>query len=260
MTSGSTYVFPVGKSGSYKPFSLVNPTTGTGTTTVQVEAFATGSGGSVDATLDSISTEDYWLLTKTGNLTNTSVSLGRTTAIAPMNSIASSTSVNGVYTARNGTVGVNEITNSATIPIGTNTTYFALGRIIPKITVSTTNLTGFTYAENNGPSTEQSFTVGGTLLTSNITVLPTDTFEISLSSGASFAAQSIITLNVVNSTVATTTIYVRMKAGLAVGTIAPVHTISSSKDILKRYISFPLNELFSTFFVPLISDFIPPIS
>jgi hypothetical protein len=50
---------------------LVNPTTGTGTTTVQVEAFATGSGGSVDATLESISTEDYWLLTKTGNLTNT---------------------------------------------------------------------------------------------------------------------------------------------------------------------------------------------
>jgi hypothetical protein len=216
LTSGSTYVFPVGKSGSYKPFSLVNPTTGTGTTTVQVEAFATGSGGSVDATLDSISTEDYWLLTKTGNLTNTSVSLGRTTAIAPMNSIASSTSVNGVYTARNGTVGVNEITNSATITIGTNTTYFALGRISPNITVSTTNLTGFTYAENNGPSTVQSFTVSGTNMAENIRLsLPPDSkFELSTESGGQFLGSvNALLINNGSGNVPTTTIYVRLKAG-----------------------------------------------
>lgn len=231
LTSGSTYVFPVGKSGNYKPFSLVNPTTGTGTTTVQVEAFATGSGGSVDATLDSISTEDYWLLTKTGNLTNTSVSLGRTTAIAPMNSIASSTSVNGVYTARNGTVGVNEITNSATIPIGTNTTYFALGRIIPKITVSTTNLTGFTYAENNGPSTVQSFTVSGTNMAENIRLsLPPDSkFELSTESGGLFLGSvNALLINNGSGNVPSTTIYVRLKAGISVGSYSDIITASST--------------------------------
>lgn len=232
LTSGSTYVFPVGKSGSYKPFSLVNPTTGTGATTVQVEAFATGSGGSVDATLESISTEDYWLLTKTGNLTNTSVSLGRTTAIAPMNSIASATSVSGPYTARNGTVSTNEITNSNTITIGANTSwYFVLGRISPKITVSTTNLTGFTYAENNGPSTVQSFTVSGTNMTENIRLsLPADSkYELSTESGGLFLGSvNALLINNGSGNVPTTTIYVRLKAGISVGSYSDIITASST--------------------------------
>ncbi len=232
LTSGSTYVFPVGKSGSYKPFSLVNPTTGTGTTTVQVEAFATGSGGSVDATLDSISTEDYWLLTKTGNLTNTSVSLGRTTAIAPMNSIASATSVSGPYTARNGTVSTNEITNSNTITIGANTSwYFVLGRVSPKITVSTTNLTGFTYAENNGPSTVQSFTVSGTNMAENIRLsLPPDSkFELSTESGGVFLGSvNALLINNGSGNVPSTTIYVRLKAGISVGSYSDIITASST--------------------------------
>ncbi len=230
--SGSTYVFPVGESGSYKPFSLVNPTTGTGTTTVQVEAFATGSGGSVDATLESISTEDYWLLTKTGNLTNTSVSLGRTTAIAPMNSIASATSVSGPYTARNGTVSTNEITNSNTITIGANTSWhFVLGRISPKITVSTINLTGFTYAENNGPSTEQSFTVSGTNMAENIRLsLPPDSkFELSTESGGVFLGSvNALLINNGSGNVPSTIIYVRLKAGVSVGSYSDVITASST--------------------------------
>ncbi len=232
--SGSTYVFPVGKSGSYKPFSLVNPTTGTGTTTptVQMEAFATGSGGSADATLESISTEDYWLLTKTGNLTNTSVSLGRTTAIAPMNSIASATSVSGPYTARNGTVSTNEITNSNTITIGANTSwYFVLGRISPKITVSTINLTGFTYAENNGPSTVQSFTVSGTNMAENIRLsLPPDSkFELSTESGGVFLGSvNALLINNGSGNVPSTTIYVRLKAGISAGTYSDIITASST--------------------------------
>src|SRR5205085_10873877 len=60
LVSGSTYVFPVGKS-LYKPFELVNPTTGAGgTVTVQAEVFDANSGGSAGAGLDAINTNRYW--------------------------------------------------------------------------------------------------------------------------------------------------------------------------------------------------------
>lgn len=232
LTVGSTYVFPVGKADGYKPFSLVNPTTGTGTTTVQVEAFATGSGGSPDATMELISTEDYWQITENGTMANTSVSLGRATSIAPMNTIASGASVNGTYTARNGTVGATEITNSATIPITGNTSlFFVLGRISPKITVSSTGLSGFTYAENNGPSTEQSFTVSGTNMTENIRLsLPPDSkFELSTESGGLFLGSvNALLINNGSGNVPSTTIYVRLKAGISVGSYSDIITASST--------------------------------
>ena len=231
LVSGSTYTFPVGDGGLYKPFSLINPTTGTGTITVQVEAFAENSGGTVDATLESISTDDYWQLTKSGNLTNTSVSLGRSTAILPLNTIAASTTQGGTYTLINGTVGVNDVTNSSTVTIGSNLSwYFALGRIKPKINISTTSISGFTYAENNGPSTEQSFTVSGTNLSENIKLsLPVNSkYELSTTSGGTFTGSVNALLNNDGSgTVPPTTIYMRLKIGLTVGTYNDVCTASS---------------------------------
>jgi len=221
LTSGSTYFFPVGKSGAYKPFSLVNPTT-TGTITAQVEAFAASSGGSPESALDSISVVDYWQLTKSGSFTNTSVSLERTTAIYPLNVIAVSTTVGGTYTSYYGTVGTFGVSNSNTVTIGaTNSWFFVLGRVKPKITVSTTTLSGLTYAENNGPSTEQLFTVSGSGLSENINLsLPVNShYELSTTSGGTFTRSVNALLNNDGSaTVSTTTIYVRLKAGLTVGT------------------------------------------
>jgi len=109
---------------------------------------------------------------------------------------------------------------------------------LPTITTSITTLSGFTYPVGYGPSSEQSFTVGGTTLITNITVLPTDTFEISLSTGTSFTAESSISLLVNNGTVPTTTIYVRLKAGFSVGSITPVYKISCSSDYaVTKYVS-----------------------
>jgi len=213
--ASGTYNFPVGKGTTYLPFSLVSPTT-TGATTAQVEAFAIGSGGSADATtLTSISTSEYWSWITAANFTSSSVSLTRQTAITPLDAVGSSTTLTGTYTTLDGTAGINGVSNSNAIG-GTNR-FFVLAKGKPTITTSTATLSGFSYFFGYGPSSIQSFTVGGTRLTTNITVLPSTDFEISLTSGASFAAQSIITLNVNNGTVATTTIYVRMKAGLVVG-------------------------------------------
>ena len=87
----------------------------------------------------------------------------------------------------------------------------------PVVTVTPTTLTGFTYIEGNGPSAEQSFTVAGLNLSDDITVAEATDYEISLASGDDFTAQSTLTLTPVGGNVEETTIYVRLKAGLAVG-------------------------------------------
>lgn len=80
----------------------------------------------------------------------------------------------------------------------------------------TANLTNFTYEVGSGPSAAQSFTVGGTNLTANITVTAPTNFEVSKSSGSGYA--SSVTLTQSSGTVSNTTIYVRMKSGLSQGT------------------------------------------
>ncbi len=85
----------------------------------------------------------------------------------------------------------------------------------PLITVSATSLSGFTYMEGNGPSTEQNFTISGADLSSSISIsAPTD-YEISKTSGVAFSAENPITLTQSGGVVTNTSIFVRLKAGLA---------------------------------------------
>lgn len=87
----------------------------------------------------------------------------------------------------------------------------------PVINATPLALNGFTYVIDNGPSAEQSFSVSATNLTADLTLTEATDFEISTASGENYSAQNTITLTPVNGTVEATTIYVRMKAGLAVG-------------------------------------------
>ncbi|NDP22071.1 MAG: T9SS type A sorting domain-containing protein [Paludibacter sp.] len=98
----------------------------------------------------------------------------------------------------------------------------------PTITTSPTSLTGFSYPYGNGPSAIQSFVVSGTNLNANITITPSANFEISTVGGTSFEASSIITLPVSSGLVANTTIYVRMKSGIALGALPNENIISAS--------------------------------
>ena len=121
-------------------------------------------------------------------------------------------------------------TTSCTFP---GTSYFTIaGSKTPIITITNpTALNDFSYPVGYGPSTQlRYFTVSGTNLTTNITVLPTDSFDISLTSGASFIPQSLITLQVNNGTVAATNVYVQMKAGFALGSIVPKLPITCTSD------------------------------
>ena len=83
----------------------------------------------------------------------------------------------------------------------------------PTIVPSALSIPGFTYVFGSGPSAEQTFTVSANIYAPLGIKAPAD-YEISLTSGAGFTDS--ITLTPSQDIVSTTTIYVRLKAGLAV--------------------------------------------
>ncbi|PWA05160.1 hypothetical protein DB895_07575 [Flavobacterium psychrotolerans] len=85
----------------------------------------------------------------------------------------------------------------------------------PTITLTPTTLTGFSYLSGSGPSSNQTFTASGVNLTADILLTPPTDYEISTASGSGFG--STVTLTQSGGTVSVTTIYVRLKAGLAIG-------------------------------------------
>lgn len=85
----------------------------------------------------------------------------------------------------------------------------------PTISVTPGALSGFTYVHGSGPSTEKTFTISGSNLTANISITAPTNYEISKTSGSGYA--SPLTLTQSGGSVAITTIYVRLKAGLGVG-------------------------------------------
>ena len=95
-------------------------------------------------------------------------------------------------------------------------------------TVSTLSLGGFTYNYGSGPSAEQSFTVSGTNLLSNISIAAATDYQISLGSGGSFVPTNPISLVNNGGTVSPTTIYVRLKSGLVVNSYSSNENIAVS--------------------------------
>jgi hypothetical protein len=84
---------------------------------------------------------------------------------------------------------------------------------ISNISASKYALSGFKYPFGSGPSPSQSFVVSGNSLTDNILVSAPDNYELSLSSGSGYASSLILNQN--QGVVPSTTVYVRMKGGLA---------------------------------------------
>ncbi|MFO7869682.1 MAG: autotransporter-associated beta strand repeat-containing protein [Bacteroidales bacterium] len=106
----------------------------------------------------------------------------------------------------------------------------------PTITISTTDLSGFTYCENSGPSTSQTYTIEGSNLTDDITITPPVNYEISQDNSTWINSSSTLNLPHTSGDVASTTIYVRLASGLSPGTynsqiIAHTSTDATQKDI-----------------------------
>lgn len=225
----AAYNFPVGTgtyytNPRYYPFTLNNPITGTGIITATVQAFAANAGGSSAATIQSMSSSEYWQLSTSGNLTNSKVSVSRPTAIAPFNSIAGSTTQTGTYNLLNGTFSVNGVTNSDNI--GTNR-FFRFAQKASTFTVSRNNINTFSYVEGNGPSATESLLINGAGLSGNVQLTAPQNFEISLTGGTGFAGSQVVNIPAVSGQVSNAAVYIRMKAGLSQGAI-PADTLKAS--------------------------------
>ena len=96
-----------------------------------------------------------------------------------------------------------------------------------------TNTTLAPYQEGAGPSAEQSFSVSGSDLIANLRVTAGSNLEISTTSGSGFVSDSLV-LTQTAGTVAPTTIYTRLKAGLTNGTYNDATTkisVTSSSSV-----------------------------
>ncbi len=109
----------------------------------------------------------------------------------------------------------------------------------PSITVNPSSLSGMTYVEGNGPSDETNFVISGLNLTANITITPPEyNFEISKTSGSGFVSYpNTLTLIHDGGTVGDSTIYVRLKAGLATDTYSGDLITASSSGASNKTVS-----------------------
>src|SRR5690606_690039 len=111
---------------------------------------------------------------------------------------------------------------STLVPFGT---YSTTASTTPTITISG-SVASLDYFEGNGPSAEETFSVSGINLTEDITVAAPANYEVSLTSGAGFGYSVMLTQS--GGTVNTTTVYIRLAAGLSSNTYNGDVTASST--------------------------------
>ena len=125
------------------------------------------------------------------------------------------------------------------------------GTSTPLLSISS-DVSGLDYFEGNGPSAEQTFSVSGINLTGNLDVTAPTNFEISSTSGSGFG--SSVSLTPSSGSVASTTLYVRLAAGLSANTYTDVLTATStgatSETINVSGVVTPSTPQFSVFGTP----------
>jgi hypothetical protein len=202
--------------------------------------FGTNSAASIRDTVNVSVAGKYNLATKYttvgGNVTSISLYVNGTKVATPIFAETSSTSI---WNVNNQTVTLNAGDNILVFrakTTGARTIYFdnIVLSSFPSVSMSVDSLSGFSYAENAGPSVYQGFIVSGSMLSSDISVVAPANFEVSLSPDTGY--DSIVTLTQTNNSVAQTTVYVRLQAGLTAsnynGTILISTTDADSKTVL----------------------------
>ncbi|MCR5850861.1 MAG: chitobiase/beta-hexosaminidase C-terminal domain-containing protein [Bacteroidaceae bacterium] len=159
---------------------------------------------------------------------------GYSIVLRDQNSSATLTSTAGDNVTVTGHVAIFGTTNQIAVYVQDQIVVSA-APAVPTITVSPSSLTGFTYVVDNGPSAVQNFTVSGTNLTADLTLtLNNSDYEMSLIETDGYA--SSLTLPQSAGSVFETTIYVRLKEGLAVnasynGSIAITSTGAAEQSV-----------------------------
>lgn len=168
----------------------------------------------------------YQLANATGNVSASVTSgdwltLGTVTASA----VPFTCSANTATTAR--TAQVKLSFTGATDKVVT-VTQAAAGVANPSINVTSSSPTSFSYVEGNGPSDASTISVSGSNLTANISISFGDNSDYEMSLAANGTYTNSLTLTQSEGTVSKTTIYFRLKAGLAKGTHNGTLTLSST--------------------------------
>jgi len=219
-TTTGSYTFPIGDDTNtveYSPFTVtINSGTFAGDAKVAVRV--TDLHHASDGSSTNYLTR-YWSVSQT-SITNMNASILGTFISSTADTVGY---VSRMVTARYSTstwVDYDALTVSSTAITAsglTNFGDFTARNNYPLLIVSPTVLSLFTYPYGYGPSAEKTFTVGGSALSTNITLTAPTNYEISTGTGTLFSASPVINVNVVNKQVPATTIYARMKAGLAQG-------------------------------------------
>lgn len=116
----------------------------------------------------------------------------------------------------------------------------------PSITTSSQYLTGFKTIATGGPSSEDSFKVSGSNLLENLQITPPAHYEISTTSGSDFVS-SPLSLSPICGGVPPTSVFVRLKAGLPVGSYTGESILISSGTASKSVIcNGSINKVIST--------------
>lgn len=108
--------------------------------------------------------------------------------------------------------------------------------VIPIISATPASLTELSYVAGNGPSSAKSFSVTGDNLKADITLSleASSNFEISLTEDSGYG--NSLTISQTDGSVAATTVYVRLKSGLTLGTYNGTITLAST-DAAEKTIS-----------------------
>lgn len=128
ITPPNTFLFPVGKSGNYLPFSYIDITANN--IELQVEAMVPGSGGMSGPLFSSISTTEYWQTTQIAatSFTNTRIRLGRTTPmIQAAGVVGRSSTQTGMYSGFGGSVGGGTVTSVT--PDANSSGFYSIGSL-----------------------------------------------------------------------------------------------------------------------------------
>lgn len=212
LASGTSYAFPIGTGTGYYPLTLVNPTT-SGAVNVTGSAFAGNAGGSINATLLSKSSTEYWsIATSNSSLTNTAISVERPTVISPYDGLAGSTTQTGTYTTLGGTSSTYGVSTSNAV--NTNR-FFVLAQIAPTLTLGA--IIGSTFCA--GSTVSVPYTSTGTFTSGNIF-----TAQLSNATGSFASPTNIGTLTSVTSGIISAT----LPFGASTGTGYRIRVVSST--------------------------------
>ena len=212
-----------------------NPTVYTSKTTLTGFTYAPGSGPSAEQTLNVRANNITGLPLVVTAPAHYEISALSGVSFVGTNSITISSTAGYVtstpiYVRLKAGYGLGSYNENLNVAAGATTQNVLLtGTVaVPPVVInsSVTTLTGFTYAETTGPSAQKSFTVSGSGLTGGMVITAPSNYEISVISNAAFTGPSI-TLTPTSGTLATTTIYIRLKSGLIQGTYNGDLTVAS---------------------------------